>query len=44
MNERQICFPVDNDYIVCNGIYRKGRFVKANTKWFKFRYKKRKTT
>ncbi len=42
--DKQICFPVEDDYIVCNGIYRNGRFIEAKTKWFKFRNKKRKTT
>ncbi len=39
---KQICFPTDDDYIVCNGIYRNGVFIPAKNKWYKFKCKKRK--
>lgn len=43
--QEQICFLTEDEYLICNGIYRNGLFIPAKKKWYKFKpNKKRKTT
>jgi len=39
----QICFTLDDKYLLCNGVYCNGVFIPAKNKWFKIPINKRKT-